>query len=108
MEFIAENGNDGVGVRFRERKLQYNRNVKIEDGDAVMQLVYSGRNFVCVIPREVLEDHMRGVLNNANAVRLEVSEMLHHILAVTEKIMKAGFDGDRLVLTADMFDRSLQ
>lgn len=107
-EFIAENETDGAGVRFRERKLQYNRNVKIEGGDALMQMTYAGRNFVCVIPRELLEDHMRGALKTADAIRIEVSEMLHHILALVERKMKAGFDGERLVLRTDMFDPSLQ
>jgi hypothetical protein len=34
--------------------------------------------------------------------------MLHHILAVSERAMKAGFDGDRLELTSEMFDPALQ
>ena len=109
VEFIAENGADGVGVRFRERKLQYSRNIKIHPNSSViLPMTWGGVDFDVVVPREVLADHIRGQVNTDNEYRVATSEFLHHILVAVERQMKLGFNGDRLVLKSTMFDRVLQ
>jgi hypothetical protein len=109
VEFIPEKGTDGVGVQFRERKLQYNRNIRIHpDGFVILPMVWGGNDFSVVVPREVLADHIRGQVNTDDDYRMATSEFLHHILVAVERQMKIGFDGDRLVLRSNMFDRVLQ
>ena len=48
VEFVPEEGNKGVGVRFRERKLEYVGNVRINlsDGNAAIKMRYAGEEFV--------------------------------------------------------------
>lgn len=110
IEFIPEKGHDGVGVRFRERKLQYNRNIRIHpDGHVVLPMVWGEREIKVVVPREVLEDQPESKQVNTDAdYRAATSDFLHHILVVVERQMKAGFDGDKLVLRSTMFDPVLQ
>ena len=109
VEFIAENGADGVGVRFRERKLQYSRNIKIYPNSfVILPMIWGGVDFDVVVPREVLADHIRGQVNTDDEYRAATSEFLHHILVAVERQMKLGFNGDRLVLNSAMFDRVLQ
>ena len=109
VEFIPEKSSDGVGVKFRERKLQYNRNIRIHsDGFVILPMVWGGNDFSVVVPQEVLADHIRGQINTDEDYRKATSEFLHHILAAVERQMKNGFDGERLVMRSDMFDRVLQ
>jgi transcriptional regulator with XRE-family HTH domain len=115
-EFIPEQGTDGVGVRFRERKLQYNRNIRIEasEGRVSIPMVYAGQDFSCIVPRDVLEDYLRlsgdNQLRSEDDYRAATSEMLHHILAAVERNLKRGYnpDGEFFVLKSDMLDPSLQ
>lgn len=108
VEFIAENGTDGVGVQFRERKLQYSRNIKIHSNFVILSMIWGGVDFNVVVPREVLADHIRGQVNTDDEYRAATSEFLHHILVAVERQMKLGFNGDRLVLESTMFDCVLQ
>jgi len=110
IEFIPERGTEGVGVRFREPKLQYSPTITIDpsNSSALFHMAYGGREFTCIVPCKVLEDNRRGDLKSDEEIRNAASEMLHHILAAAEHRMKAGFDGERLVLSSGMFDPSLQ
>jgi hypothetical protein len=109
VDFISENGTDGVGVRFRERKLQYSRNIKVHpDGYVTLSMIWGGENFNVVVPQEVLADYKRGQIKTEDEYRVATAEFLHHILATVERQMKLGFSGDRLVLKSTMFDRVLQ
>jgi transcriptional regulator with XRE-family HTH domain len=109
IEFIAENGTDGVGVRFRERKLQYSRNIKIHRNCfVIISMIWGGVDFDVVVPHEVLADHIGGQINTDDEYRVATAEFLHHILVAVERQMKLGFNGDRLVLESTMFDRMLQ
>ena len=109
VEFIAENGTDGVGVRYRERKLQYNRNIKIYPSSfAVLSMIWGGVDFDVVVPRDVLADFIKGQVDTDDEYRNATAEFLHHILVAVERQMKLGFNGDRLVLKSTMFDRVLQ
>ena len=109
IEFIAENEKDGVGVRFRERKLQYSRNIKIHpSGHVILPMIWGGVDFDVVVPQEVLADYKKGHVKTDDEYRVATAEFLHHILVAVERQMKFGFNGDRLVLTSTMFDRVLQ
>ena len=116
IEFLAEQGAEGAGVRFRERKLQYNRNIRIDtfEAGASIPMTYAGEDFICIVSRDLLEDHFRLAgdqsLKTEGDYRNAVSEMLHHILAAVERSLRAGVrpSGDRLFLRAEMLDSSLQ
>lgn len=104
VEFIPEEGTDGVGVRFRERKLQYNRNIKVLTGShVVFAMDWSDKRIEVVVPREVLEDRA-GQLKTEDDYRAATSENLHYILNAVETQMKGGFSGDKLILNSDMFN----
>lgn len=110
IEFIPEDGTDGAGVRFRQRTLQYVKTVKVDmfKGEATMPMVYCGNEFLCIVPREVLEDHLHTNFRTEAEYTRAFSEMLHHILAAVEKQVRLGFDGERFVVRSEMFDHALQ
>jgi len=112
VDFIGEAGAEGVGVRFRERKLQYVKNVRIDtfEGRVTIPMIYAGQEFRCIIPRDVMEDHLRlrgeGLLRNEEDYRSAASEMLHQVLAAVERNLRQGHhpDGDHFVLRSDMLN----
>ena len=115
VEFIPEKGTEGAGVRFRDRKLQYSRNVRVDafEGRVSIAMIYAGKDFSCVVPREVIEDHFRmsgGELKTEDDYRTKISEMLHHILAAVERNLKLGHntDGEQFIFRADMLDPVLR
>ena len=61
VEFIPEEDGKGVGVRFRDRKLEYTSNVRIDrfNGRATMRMRYAGEDFLCVISLDAVDDYHR-------------------------------------------------
>ena len=112
VDFIAEVGAEGVGVRFRERKLQYVKNVKIDtfEGQVTIPMTYAGKEFRCIIPRDVMEDHLRlsgeSLLRTEESYRSAANDMLHQVLAAVERNLRRGHnqDGDYFMLRSDMLN----
>ena len=101
VEFTDEK-EGGVGVKFREQKIEYIKNVRIDGGDASLQMRYAGEPFVCIISREAIADfHHTSGLQSDEAISLAVSKMLHHILAIAENRAKTGIQDGRMIITSD-------
>jgi DNA-binding XRE family transcriptional regulator len=87
IEFIAEEGGAGVGVRFRERKLEFTNNVKIDrfNRRATMRMRYAGQDFLCHIELNAVDDYHRSNFRTDQEFSTAVSEMLHIILTKAEQ-----------------------
>lgn len=109
LEFIREEGNSGVGVRFRERKLEYTKNLQVDwfDGRAVMRMRYAGKQFLCEIGRATLEDFCHTTFSGAAEFLKGIEDNLHRILASVERAARNGIQEGRFVLTVEMLDSSL-
>jgi transcriptional regulator with XRE-family HTH domain len=106
VEFLREEGDAGVGVRFREQKLEYTKNVRVNrfDGRATMQMRYGGSPFECVIDLNAIDD-----VNGANYQTDEefgaaISELQGRILAAVERQAKLGIEDGRVNVTYEMLD----
>jgi hypothetical protein len=73
-------------------------------------MIYAGQEFRCVIPRDVMEDHLRlsgdKLLQSEEDYRSAANEMLHQVLAAVERNLRSGHnpDGDHFILRSDMLN----
>jgi len=106
VEFLPETGDAGVGVRFRERKLEYTKNVRVSrfDRRATMSMRYAGQPFTCLISLDAVDDFHRTNFGTDEDFTAAISEMLHHILAVVERQVKDGIRDGKLLITYEMLD----
>lgn len=109
VEFIPEEGTKGVGVRFRERKLEYISNVRIDllDRIATLRMRYAGQDFSCVLDLDAVDDfHAHpSSFDGEKAYTEAVSKMFHTILATAEKYAATHIREGRLLITLDMMER---
>lgn len=108
VEFIPEEGTAGVGVRFRERKLEYISNVRIDriNRRATMQMRYAGEDFLCVIGLDVVDDYYGANLSTDSEFSKAISNILHIILTAAEHHAPTHIEDGKLTVTYDMLDQS--
>lgn len=104
IEFIAENGTSGVGVKFRERKLQYIRNLKIDlfQRHATLPMKYAGEDFQCRIDLNAVDDYHHANFRTDEEFSVAISKMLHIILASVEKRCAVQIPGSKMTVTFEM------
>lgn len=108
VEFLPDDAPMGVGVRFRERKLQYSKNVRVADGGVILRLVWGDEVIECYLSRETLEDlnHTTATLE-PDGLRKLASEMLHHILAAAERKLQPFGNSNLMTLTVADFPKAI-
>ncbi|MEH0069077.1 helix-turn-helix transcriptional regulator [Pannonibacter sp. Pt2-lr] len=106
VEFIPEDGEKGVGVRFRERKLEYITNVRIDRFNrvATMRMRYLGEDFLCVIELNAIDDHYRTSFNTDDEFAKAISGILHIILTTAERYAPSHISDGTLRITYTMLD----
>ena len=106
IEFVPENGDAGVGVRFREPKLEFTKNIQVNQFDrrATMSMCYAGHPFTCAIPLNAVDDFYRSDFKTDKAVIAAIHEMLPQILAAVERQAKDGIEDEMLRVTYEMLD----
>lgn len=106
VEFIPEENEKGVGVRFRERKLEYVSNVRIDrfNGIATMRMRYSGEDFQCLIELDAVDDHYRANFETDVEFSKAISDILHIILTAAERYAPTHVSNGTLRITYDMLD----
>lgn len=88
IEFISEEGDKGVGVRFREPKLEYIKNfqrIDLYDGRATMRMRFAGKDFLCHIELDAVTQHHQEHFETEAQFARPLSEMLHVILTAVER-----------------------
>jgi len=108
VEFVPESGDAGVGVRFRERKLEYTKNVRVSrfDHRATMSMRYAGQPFTCVISLNAIDDYHRTNFKTDEEFTAGINEALHQIVAAVERQAKDGngIQDGKLIVTYEMLD----
>ncbi|MEQ8365103.1 MAG: helix-turn-helix transcriptional regulator [Roseicyclus sp.] len=104
IEFVPEEGTKGVGVRFRERKLEYVGSARINrfDNNAAIRMRYAGEEFVCVIDLDAVDDHYGDNFSTDDQYAEAISAILHIVLAAAERHAPTQIDNGRLLVTYDM------
>ena len=104
IELISEEGKSGVGVRFREQKLEYVKSIKVDrfNCSATMRMRYAGEDFQCVISLDAIEDNRQGNFSTDAEVRQAISGILHVVLAAAERNAPACIREGKLLVTYDM------
>jgi transcriptional regulator with XRE-family HTH domain len=104
VEFIPEKGNMGVGVRFRERKLEYINNARIDlfNRRAIMRMRYAGEDFLCHIDLNSVDDYHHSTLRTEDEFGQAISAILHIILAAAERNATTGIRDGKMVVTYEM------
>ena len=87
VEFIPEEGNKGVGVRFRERKLEFVSNVRIDrfNRRATMRMRYASEDFLCHIELDAIDDYHRSNFRTDEEFGQAISSIQHIVLAAAER-----------------------
>jgi transcriptional regulator with XRE-family HTH domain len=104
VEFIPEQNTLGVGVRFRERKLQYISNLKIDRfrRRATMRMVYAGQHFICHIELNAVDDYHQSSFRTDEEYSLAISKILHIILASVENRCSINPPESEMLVTVEM------
>lgn len=108
IEFIPEEDGKGVGVRFRDRKLQYTSHVRIDrfNGTATMRMSFAGEDFLCVISLDAVDDYHRANFRSDEEFSKGISDILHIVLTVAERFAPTHIRDGKLVVTYDMLKAS--
>ncbi|GGE69850.1 helix-turn-helix domain-containing protein [Niveispirillum cyanobacteriorum] len=106
VDFIPEEGDLGVGVRFSKRKITYINNVKINRFDriATIPMRYSSEDFVCVIGLDDVDDYYRTNFSTDGEISKAISDMLHIVLTAAERYAPTNIKDRKLIVTYDMLD----
>lgn len=104
VEFIPEQNTLGFGVRFRERKLQYINNLKIDRfrRRATMRMIYAGQDFLCHIELNAVDDYHKSIFQTDEEYSLAISKILHIILASVENRCSINLPGSEMMVTFEM------
>ncbi len=108
VKLIHENSG-GVGVQFREIKLEYSRAVKAVEEGIIIPVRYSGQPYSILIPETIINDIDR---KNHNTVEEQVKVVQNNLpvfLIAAEKILSSEHReyGSRIVLTFDKLPKYL-
>jgi len=104
IEFIPEQDGKGVGVRFRDRKLEYTSNVRIDrfNRTASISMRYAGKDFLCVIALDAVSDCYRANFQTDDEIKKAISDILHSVLATAERFAPTHIKEGKLLVTYDM------
>lgn len=104
VEFIPEEDGKGVGVRFRDRKLEYTSSVRIDrfNGRATMRMRYAGEDFLCAISLEAVDDYHRANFQTDEEYNKAISDMLHIVLTTAERFAPTHIRDGQMLVTYDM------
>lgn len=104
--FIPEDGNMGVGVRFRERRLECTRKVRIEWSSrrAVIRMRYSSQEINCYIPLEAINDYHNKNFRNDQDYISAVESIWPRIEATAEHFVDDKIHDSEMILTYTMLN----
>lgn len=104
IEFISEEDGKGVGVRFRDRKLEYTNNVRIDrfNRTATMRMRFAGEDFLCVISLDAVDDYYRTNFSSDDEFSKAISDILHIVLTAAERHAATNIKDGKLLVTYDM------
>lgn len=87
VEFLPEEGKYGVGVRFREPKVTYLKNVRVDrfNRTGTIPMRYAGEDFLCVVDLDAVDDYHRDNFATQEDFAKGISDMLHIILVAAER-----------------------
>ena len=102
--FLSDEGKMGVGVRFRERRLEYTKNVRVNrfDGRATMQMRYSEKPIKCVIDLDAVDDFNRTNYKTDEEYTEAISRMLPTILSAVERKAATTLESGRIIVTSEV------
>ncbi|MGR3723874.1 helix-turn-helix domain-containing protein [Abyssibius alkaniclasticus] len=106
VELVPEEGSKGVGVRFFERKVEYIKNVRIDEfnRNAKIKMRFGGEEFVCVFSLNLVDDHHRSNFADQTEYASAIERMLHLILAAAERSAATNIVDGVLLITGDMIE----
>lgn len=106
VEFLEEAGRAGVGVRFREQKLEYTKNLRIDrfNRRATMHMRFASKPLTCVIELNAIDDLCHANFSTDEEFGKAISENLHRILSATERAAQQGVTDGRVLVTIEMLD----
>lgn len=104
IEFIPEEDGKGVGVRFRDRKLEYTKSVRIDRlrGVAMMRMRFAGEDFLCLIDLDAVDDYYRSNFQTDDEFAKAIGDILHIVLTAAERHASTDIKDGKLIVTHDM------
>lgn len=104
VEFIPEEDGKGVGVRFRDRKLEYTSNIRIDrfNGTAAMRMRFAGEDFLCLISLDAVDDYHRANFRKDDEFSKAIADILHIVLTVAERFAPTHIRDGKLLVTYEM------
>ncbi len=104
VEFLSEEATAGVGVRFREQKLEYSKNVNIDryNKSATVRMRYAGKDFKCMIDLNAIDDYHRTNFSTDAEFRQAISNIFPIVLAAVERSAPTSVRDGELRVTCGM------
>lgn len=106
VDFIPEEGDLGVGVRFSKRKVTYVKNVRIDrfNRTATIPMRFAGEDFACVIDLDAVDDYHRANFATDEEFAKAVADIFHHVYAAAERCAPTHIRDGKLLITFEMLD----
>lgn len=104
VDFIPEEGDLGVGVRFSKRKVTYVKNVRIDrfNRKATIPMRFAGEDLACVIDLDAVDDYHRANFATDDEFAKAITDIFHHVYAAAERYAPTQIKDGRLLVTYDM------
>ncbi len=104
VDFIPEEGDLGVGVRFSKRKVTYVKSVRIDrfNRTATIPMRFAGEDFACVIDLDAVDDYHRSNFATDDEFAKAITDIFHHVYAAAERYASTHIEDGRLLVTYDM------
>ncbi|MEJ6390244.1 helix-turn-helix domain-containing protein [Gymnodinialimonas ulvae] len=104
VEFISAEGSKGEGVRFRERRLQFSKSIKINrfENTASIPMEYGGERFQCVVDLDTLDDFHSTDFSTDDQYAKALGDVLHSVLAAAERRASTHIKDGRFLVTYEM------
>ncbi|MGP1397361.1 MAG: helix-turn-helix domain-containing protein [Inquilinaceae bacterium] len=106
VDFIPEEGDLGVGVRFSKRRVTYIKNVRVDHFNrrATIPMRYGGEGFTCVIDLDAVDDYYRASFTTNDEFEKAISDIFHVVCAAAERHAKTHIRNGNMIVTYDMLD----
>lgn len=104
IEMIPEDGDRGVGVRFRTQKIEYSKNVQIDrfSSRAVMKMRFGGEDFLCHVDLNAIDDFHRTDFKTDEEFSKGLSDILHIVVSAAERYAPIGIKDGVLCVDYEM------
>jgi transcriptional regulator with XRE-family HTH domain len=104
IEFLPEEGQSGVGVRYRSVRIEYVKNITVDQFHRVIKIPmkYAGEKFICSVSYNAVDDYFGSNFSSDQEYGRAVEDMLPRILVLAEQLAPTRIHDGKLLLSTEL------